>query len=115
MSYPEKRNLVALLGTLVFAFAYTYYLFTLRGEGNLSSLMSFSEWGGLVLTVLGVKIAFNISVHILFNILNAIATKEREPQFIDELDNLIELKALMYAFTVFMIGFFIAILCVAMG
>jgi flagellar biosynthesis protein FlhB len=115
MSYPEKRNLIALLGTLFFAIFYTIYLWNLRSLGLLATTHSFSDWGYLVIGVLGLKIGFNIVVHIVFNIINTVATKEREPAYVDELDTLIELKSLMYAFMTFMLGFLGAIMSVAIG
>jgi hypothetical protein len=55
-----------------------------------------------------VSIAAKVIIHIVFSIINTIATNEKEPSFTDELDKVIGLKATRNSHYVFMIGFLLS-------
>jgi len=91
------------------------YLVQQYQSGILEKIDSFSYWAYIVIIILGVKIGFNIFVQIVFNIAHALITKEKQPSIVDELDNLIELRSLKYAFITFMLGFLMAMFSAANG
>jgi hypothetical protein len=47
-------------------------------------------------------------IEIIFIIINWIVTKEKAPSFADELDKMIELKAMRVSYFVFILGFLLA-------
>jgi hypothetical protein len=107
MSYQEKKNYVNLFSTsLIFGF-YCLYVFQTHQE-SIDSTDSFSFWGSVILILIPVSIVAKIIVSIVFNIINRIATNEKEPSFSDELDKLIELKAIRISHYVFVAGFLLA-------
>jgi hypothetical protein len=77
-------------------------------EKSLHSPTDFRFWGITILLIVPAQIVVNIVTHIIFNILNTIATREKMPSFSDELDKLVELRANRNAYTVFMIGFLLS-------
>jgi len=91
------------------------YLFQQYQNGTLDKIDSFSYWAYTVIIILSVKIGFNIIIQIFFSIFHALLTKEKQPNLVDELDNLIELKSLKFAFITFMLGFLIAMFSAANG
>ncbi|WP_236339869.1 hypothetical protein [Paenibacillus plantiphilus] len=61
-----------------------------------------------------VSIVANIVITIVFIIIYRITTNEEEPAFADELDKLIELKAIKISHYVFLLGFLLAMSSLAM-
>lgn len=108
MSYQEKRNIVSLIGTVLIFTLYSRYVFLKYPEGSIASSELFSFWGATILILIPVSIVAKIIIHIVFSIINTIATKEKEPAFTDELDRLIELKATRISHYVFILGFLLA-------
>ena len=108
MSFQEKKNIVSLFSaTLIFVF-YCMYVFQ-RYQGEiLDSTETFKFWGSVILILIPVSIAAKIIVHIVFSIINKMATNEKEPSFADELDKLIELKATRISHYVFVLGFLLS-------
>ena len=109
MSFQEKKNIVALLSTLVIFTLYCMVVFQRYQAVNLESTELFKFWGSAILILIPVSMVAKIITHIIFSIINTIATKEIEPKFSDELDKLIELKATTISHYVFVIGFLLAI------
>jgi hypothetical protein len=108
MSYQEKRSIVYLISTLLIIWIYYIYVFQKHADKSLSSETDFRFWGITILLTVPAQIVVNIITHIVFNIINVIATRETGPSFADERDNLIELKANRNAYIVFMIGFLVS-------
>jgi len=91
------------------------YVFQQYQNGTLDKIDSLSYWAYTVIIILSVKIGFNILVQIIFSIFYSLLSKEKQNNLVDELDNLIELKSLKYAFITFMLGFLMAMLSAANG
>lgn len=68
----------------------------------------FSFWGTAFLILIPVSIVANIIIHIAFAIVNKVVTNEDVPKITDELDKLIELKAIRTSHWTFILGFFLA-------
>ena len=107
MSYQEKRSIVSLMGTIIiFAIYHTEVMKIFHTLPETEPNLTF--WGSAVLILIPVLVIPKIVIHLLFNGINYIATKEEEPKAMDEMDKLIDLKATRNFYHVFMVGFLIA-------
>ena len=101
MTYQEKKSIVSLISAiLIFGFYCLYMYPQYPGEG-MESDETFRYWGSFVLILTLISIVAHILISIIFNIVFRITTKEKEPNFADELDKLIDLKAFRNSFFVF--------------
>lgn len=114
MSFQEKRNVVSLISTLLIFSLYSMYVFQKYQEGSFHTSNAYSFWGAFILILIPVSILAKIIIHIVFSIVNTIATKEKEPRITDELDKLIELKSTRNSHYVFIIGFLLAMIPLVM-
>lgn len=108
MSYQEKKNIVSLISTILIFGSYCLYVFLRFNDANVEGAELFRFWGAVILILIPVSIVAKIIIEIVFIIINRIATKEVEPSFADELDKLIDLKAMRIAYFVFIFGFLLA-------
>jgi hypothetical protein len=108
MSFQEKRTLVSLITTLVISAAYFVYMFQRYPEASPYSVDIFRYWGSFFLILIPVSIVAKVVVHIVFSIINTLATQEEEPAFTDERDRFIELKSARNALYTFSIGVVLA-------
>ncbi|MEH6937337.1 hypothetical protein V7056_05655 [Bacillus sp. JJ664] len=108
MTYQEKKSIVLLISTIIIFVSYSLYMYPHYPKGGLELSETFHYWGSFVLILTIVSIVAHILISIIFNIIFRITTREREPSFADELDQLIELKAHRNSFFVFIIGFLLA-------
>ncbi len=109
MSYQKKRNIVYLISTLLIFWFFWLYVFQRYLEGSLNSTNVFSFWGSAILLLIPAQIVVNIILHIVFSIINKIATNEEcEPSLTDERDQLIELKATRNSYYLFIVGFLLS-------
>jgi hypothetical protein len=115
MSFQERRALVALFGTFLISGGYAAYMLPRQPAGDAYSPELFQFWGSYFLVLIVVSIILRILIAIVFSILNAIATREKEPGLIDERDRLIELRANRNGFFVFILGFVCAMVALAAG
>jgi hypothetical protein len=114
MSFQGKKNIVSLIGTtLIFSF-YSMFVFQKYQDEGFDQADTFSFWGAAILILIPVSIVAKIITHIVFSIINTVATNEKEPSFTDELDKLIELKATRTSHYVFIIGFLLAMVSLVM-
>ena len=105
MFFQEKRNIVSIISTILITavyYLYVYYNYIIEDPEIINNV---KFWATVIIVMIPVQIIFKIIIHIIFTIVNKIATNEDEPPFSDELDKLIELKSLRNAFIVFMAGF----------
>lgn len=114
MSFQEKKNIVSLITTLLIFSLYSMYVFQKYQEGSFHTSNAFSFWGAFILILIPVSILAKIIIHIVFSIINTIATNEKEPRITDELDQLIELKSTRNSHYVFIIGFLLAMIPLVM-
>ncbi|MFD0589288.1 hypothetical protein ACFQZE_14960 [Paenibacillus sp. GCM10027627] len=110
MSYQEKKTFVSMISSILIFTLYTLYAIKNADEGSITSSSDFSFWGSFILVLLPVSIIAKIIIHIVFSIINKIATNEDEPHFEDELDKIIELKADRISLYVFCIGFILSMI-----
>ncbi|MEA1876104.1 MAG: hypothetical protein U9N86_04520 [Bacteroidota bacterium] len=112
MSYQEKQSVVNILSGLAITAVYgwTVYQDHLAGQYDLAE--DFQKWGVLFLIFMGVSIVARIIIHIIFHIINAIATRTEDVPDEDERDKLIKLKATRnshYAFSLPFAGAFVGL------
>jgi hypothetical protein len=105
MSFQEKKNIVSLFSTVLIFTIYIMYVSQRYLESSLDATETFKFWGSAILILIPIAMVAKMIIHIVFSILNTIATKEKEPRFSDELDRLIELKATRNSHYVFVLGF----------
>lgn len=116
MSFQEKRSI-----TYIFTFiiVYAFYYFFVIGSPETWGLADidnvYTRWGIIFATLLPVQIIVSIPIHIIFHIVNKIATNEDEPGFVDEFDKMIELKTSRISLMVFFFGFYISMIALAFG
>ena len=108
MSYQEKKNIVSLISTILIFGSYCGAVYVRYHDANLAGAELFRFWGAVILILIPVTIVAKVIIEIVFIIINRIATKEMEPSFADELDKLIELKAMRMSYFVFILGFLLA-------
>ncbi|NRF93389.1 hypothetical protein HQN89_20735 [Paenibacillus frigoriresistens] len=114
MSFQEKRNVVSLFTTLLIFSVYSLYVFQKYQEGYFHTSNEFSFWGAFILILIPVSIVAKVIIHIVFSIINTVATKEKEPLITDELDKLIALKSTRNSHYVFIIGFLLSMISLVM-
>lgn len=100
--------MVSIISGILLFTLYTLYAINKAEEGSITSSSDFSFWGSFILVLLPVSIVAKIIIHIVFSIINKIATNEDEPGFEDELDKVIELKADRVSLYVFFFGFILS-------
>ncbi|MCR2822716.1 hypothetical protein [Lederbergia panacisoli] len=109
MTYQEKKSILSLISTILIFGIYCLYMYQQYPGGEMmGSAESFRYWGFFVLILTLVSIVAHIIISIIFNIVFRITTREKEPNFADELDKLIDLKAFRNSFFVFIAGFLLA-------
>lgn len=104
-----------LISTLLVIMFYCIYVFQVHPDKSLDDATDFKFYGITILLIVPAMILVNIIAHIVFNIINVIATNEKVPAISDELDQLVELRANRNAYTVFMIGFLLSMGTMALG
>lgn len=115
MSYQERRSLVAIISSIVIAAVYFAYMLQRAAADGVDIAQDTHFWASSILILIPVSIVARIVIHIIFSITNTIATREQEPEFMDERDKLIELKASQNGSNVFILGFFLSMVTVVIG
>ena len=116
MSIQEKKSVVNLVSSVLIFGIYGWYVLQNYQAGGPALAYDFKFWASAILILIPISIVAQIIVAIVFAIVNAIATNEREdPSFQDERDKLIELKAARNSMYVFILGFVLAMVSVVMG
>jgi hypothetical protein len=108
MSFQERRALASLVGTVLINVAYAAVMIQRYPSASPYSPDVFRFWGVFFLILIPVTIFTKIIIYIVFNILNAIATREVEDPITDERDQLIDLKSTRNSLYVFPLGFLLA-------
>lgn len=114
MSLQEKKALVNIFSSLLIISGYVYYVFVLHGAENIPRINELKFWAQLMVYLVPVSLVCKIIIMIIFNILKAIITRKSGPDVVDELDRLIDLKAMRNGCIIFVIGFFISMLSVTL-
>jgi hypothetical protein len=108
MSFQERRAIVSLISTILITGVYAAYMAQRYPASGDYSIEVFRFWGAFFLILIPVMIVARIIIHIVFSIINTLATHENEPDIADERDKLIELKATRNALYVFSVGVILA-------
>jgi hypothetical protein len=115
MYRQESRIIVSLTTSiLIFAFysLYVYYRFI---EDNPGIVNDFKFWGKAFIYFIPIAIVIQIIIHIIFAIVNKIVTNEDIPMVSDEMDRIIELKALRISHWTCALGFMLGMGSQAIG
>ena len=115
MSQSESRTVAYFISSLIGTVLYFVYVVQQYQEGSFNSETISSSWGIAVLVVIGLQIVLSIISAILVSIGLAIKEREEVPELSDERDQVIELKANRISFSVFGVGFLIAMITLAAG
>lgn len=109
MLFRERENLVYLVSNIVVSTGYFLYIAQRYVALGLDPSNDFSFWGSAILVMVPVFVVTRIIIRIIFSIVNVIATQSEEPDFLDEFDKIVELKATQNFYHIFMFGFFVSI------
>jgi hypothetical protein len=115
LSFQEKKTIFYLLSTFLIFGSYCLYVFQAAPFGALVQEEPFRFWGLFVVVLIPLTIAAKIILHIIFSIINRMATNEDEPSFADELDKLISLKSTRVTHITFSLGSVLAMGTLALG
>ena len=115
MSYREKENIINIFSGLIITGVFAWIIYQRQLDGRIDLTDDFQAWGKLFLIYAGVSVVARIIIYIIFHIVNAIATKAEKVPAEDERDKLIKLKATRNSHYSFSVGFFIAIITLAVG
>ena len=117
MSYHERKNLVWSINTALFLAG--FFLYLLLGPSGALFASAYdagllARWGELLVIVMVVKIVWSFVLEKIFDKINTCAFHEERPTFTDERDHLIQMRADKNAFCLFMMGFFLAMVSLAL-
>jgi hypothetical protein len=105
MAYQEKNAIVNIISTVLISMFFWLYVFQRYQEEIVNPTNIFKFWGTAFLTLVIASIVFQVVMTVVFNVINTIVTQEEEdPSFVDERDQLIELKATRNAMYLFSAG-----------
>jgi hypothetical protein len=111
----EKQILVCLITFILIIVLYSLFIYHKYIAMNPAIIDDFKFWGKAIIILMPVTIVAQIIIHIVFFIINKMVTNEDIPTISDEMDKLIELKAIRISHWVFSFGFFLAMLSQALG
>lgn len=110
MSYHEKRSLATLISTHLVAVAYFLYMAQHYPDADPYSADIMRYWATLLLLFVPVQVVGQVLTMITFSLVHYLSTRETEVPITDERDQLIDSRATLYFYHVFMVGFFAALL-----
>lgn len=115
MSYQEKRSIVAIIGIIIGLVVYGIYVLNKINNGDIDLSVELNYFGLYLLLQIPVLVVIQIVTKIIFDLFNRTYEKEEEPKFMDEYDQVIELKAVRNFSWVFLLGFYIGMLLLALS
>ena len=118
MSFQEKNITVSLVSAVLILGYYLIRIFQISQTGILESAEVCRLWGVVIVITIVVNIIGMILTHIVSTIIEAIRTRNEDPQIEDiedERDELIKLKGTRVAHIAFSIGVFISMLTLVFG
>ena len=114
-SKKEKLIVVSTISTILILGFYSLFVYQKYVSGNMDIINDFKFWGKAFLILIPVTIVAQIIIHIIFAIINKIVTHEEIPMITDEMDKLIELKAIRISHWIFTVGFMLSMASQAFG
>jgi hypothetical protein len=115
MYRKETQVLITLISLILIPGIYALYVYNKFIASNPDILNDFQFWGKRFIILVPVMIVAMIIIHIVFAIVNKIMTNEDIPTKTDEMDKLIELKALRISHWTYSFGFVLALASQAIG
>ena len=115
MDLKEKRILVALISSVMILSIYCIYVYYNYIAGNPEVLNDLKFLGKTFLIMIPVAIGAQIIIQIVLAIVTKITSGEDVDPIDDERDKLIELKAIKISHYIFILGFMMAMGCLALG
>ncbi len=115
ISRKETRILVTLISSILIFCLYALYIYQRQVVGNVEILNDLQFWGKTFVIFIPVAVVALIIIHIIFAIINKIVTNEDMDDKSDEMDKLIELRALRVSHWAFSAGFILAMGSQAIG
>lgn len=119
MYYQEKKTIASMISGVVVLSAYCTYIFQKYQAGIIDWGSDLKFWATTMLIFIGAGIVITILIQIIFHIINAavheVKKEEHEdPMVEDEMDKLINLKAMRISFIVVGAGFIISLVSLIM-
>jgi hypothetical protein len=115
MTTQEKRPLVFLIIDLL-TFSIYFFIVINQNQEYISSLGELPFWSISILILIPLMIVSRIILYIIYSVFNTIVTKKKEEKFlIDELGEIIKLKASRNFSTTFMLGFVLTMILISFG
>lgn len=111
----EMQVIVTLFGLLLITGIYSLYVYNKYITKNPEIINDFQFWGKAFLVLILVMIVSMIILMIVFAIVNKIVTNEDIPSLSDEMDKLIDLKAIRISRWVYSLCFILAMASQAIG
>ncbi|MFO7656847.1 MAG: hypothetical protein R6W78_07250 [Bacteroidales bacterium] len=115
MYLKEKREMLTLISSILIFGFYALFVYQRFIEANPEIIHDFQFWGKRFMVFIPIAIVAQILIHILFAIVNKIVTKEDIPTISDEMDKMIELKALRISHWVCNLGLILSLGSQAIG
>jgi len=115
MAQKEKRILVSTLATLVILLVYSLIVYNRYMVPDPALVHNTGFWAKAFLLLIPVMMVAQIIIHIIFAIVSKIITNEEIPTITDEMDKLIELKAMRVSHWIFILGIVLAMGSQAIG
>ena len=115
MSLQEKKVVFNVITSILIIAGYMYYAFVMRADENLPLQNDAQFWAEFSLRFIVVTIIIKIIFHILFHIVLKGMHRDEEPDFMDEYDKLIEMRAERNGNYFFIFGLMCSMIPVAMG
>lgn len=107
--------MVNIFSSLLIAAIYGFIIFQRHSQGIFDLTEDFRKWGVILIIYIGISIVARIIIYIIFHILNAIATREKDIPVRDERDKFIDLKSTRNGCRAFSFVFLFSIVLLAFG
>ncbi len=108
MTYYSKKAIVSIAGIVLTFIPFYINIMNQIQLFEMESKETLALWGQFFIILLITNVGIKIVSIIIFNIINSIIAKEKEPKIVDERDQIIELKSVRNFCFVFSLGFFLA-------
>ena len=115
MYRKEKQILISNLSTVALLVVYTLYVYFNYFREDPLLIHNTAFWAKAFLILIPVMMGMQILLHIILAIIYKIIANEEIPTITDEMDRLIELKAMRVSHWVFILGFILAMASQAFG
>ncbi len=115
ISNKEKEIITTTISLLLILVIYAWYVYQKHVIGNPEIINDFKFWGKSFMIMIPIMIGALILIYIVFAIIHKIVTKEEISTLSDEMDRLIDLKALRISHWTYSFGFLLAMGSQAIG